>query len=160
NRNNFHSYWRFLISEIGLCWRCVGIDSNLASSQGINVEISIPLALGLANSLISLAGGLLAHYQRFADVNMGIGIIMVGLASVFIGQSFEVFFKKRHHYCKIGAQVFCVLIGSILYRIIITMAYELGLPTSVFNLVTASLVFLALLSPAMRKNWTTVFSRK
>ncbi len=151
--------WRFLICEYGLRLRCVGIDARMAERNGIKTALYIPLALGLANALVGLAGGLFAHYQRFADVNMGFGIIMVGLASVFLGQAFETIGIRRP-FPGIGLQMVSVFIGALVYRILVSTAYDLGLPTSVFNLVTAGLVFLALLSPGIRTQWVKTFTRE
>lgn len=151
--------WRFLISEVGLRLRCVGIDAKMAEKNGIKTALYIPVALGLANALVGLAGGLFAHYQRFADVNMGFGIIMVGLASVFLGQAFESIGLRRP-FPGIGRQMVCVFLGTIIYRMLVSVAYDLGLPTSVFNLVTAGLVFMALLSPGIRLQWVRTFARE
>lgn len=148
----------FLNSEIGLRWRCVGVDSRLAERNGINTEVFVPIALGVANALIALAGSMFAHFQRFADVNMGVGIIMAGLASVFLGQAFESIGLKTT-YPGIFRQIICVLVGSIAYRLVVTYAYEMGLPTNLFSLTTSLLVFLALLSPGIRQTWVKTFTR-
>lgn len=150
--------WRFLSSEIGLQWRCVGIDQQLAQRNGINTAVVIPVILGCANAVIALAGSFFVHYQRFADVNMGVGIIMVGLASVFMGQAFETIWQRRS-LVSMGLKFTSVFLAAILYRLLVTEAYEIGLPTSLFNLVTAGLVFLALLSPGIRSTWIRTFSR-
>jgi putative ABC transport system permease protein len=150
---------RFLLaSYTGLKWRALGINSNTASRNGVNVTFHLPLALGTANGLIGLAGGLMIHHQRFADINMGNGILMVGLASLFMGQACEQFQRKLYR-LRVGWQMFWVFLCSFLYHLIVSTAYDIGLPTTYFNLLTAGLVFLALLSPATRGAWLKTFGR-
>jgi putative ABC transport system permease protein len=150
--------WRFLVSLAGLRWRATGIDEDVAQRNGINTYLVIPTMLGVANGLISLAGAIFAHYQRFADVNMGVGILIVGLASVFIGQALESW-HRTSLIVELKTQLVWVLAGSLLYRILLSVAYTLGLPTSCVNLVTAGLVFIALLSPRARNTLTQAFTR-
>lgn len=152
-------WWGFLRSEMGLRWRCVGVSSQIASRNGINVDATLPIALGFANGLIAIAGSLFAHFQRFADVNMGVGIIMVGLASVFLGQALESIHLSTP-LPSLARQVLFVFIGTAVYRFVVAYAYELGFPTSVFNLVTSGFVFLALLLPSSRTVLTQAFTRK
>ena len=150
---------RLFVSDIGLKWRALGINTSTARRNGVDTSFHLPLALGTANGAISLAGALAVHHQRFADLNMGTGIIMVGLASLFMGQACEAIHRKSH-LAHVGAQMAWVFVCSLLYQLIVSLAYDFGLPTSYFNLVTAGLVFLALLSPAIRGAWIQAFTRK
>ena len=150
--------WRLLVSEIGLRVRCVGAHTRLAPRLGINVERSTLVTLALANGTIGLAGGLFSQYQRFADVNMGTGIVMGALASVFLGQAFEGLGRTKP--IGLARQLTGVFAGALLYRLLVSFAYDLGLPTSAYNLLTATLVFVALLFPRIRTTWVEAFQRK
>ncbi|NLW60138.1 MAG: ABC transporter permease, partial [Firmicutes bacterium] len=101
------------------------------------------LGLGLANGLVALSGALTGQYQGFADVGMGIGMIVIGLASVIIG---EVVIRTS----KIIYATFGVIVGSVIYRLAITVALQLGFAPTDLKIVTALLVILALGAPTLR----------
>jgi putative ABC transport system permease protein len=138
--------WWLLQSEIGLGVRATGANPLMAQAQGIRINGMKLLGISVSNGLIALGGALWAQSQGFADVNMGTGTIIVGLASVIIG---EVVLPPR---LVIYSIVGCVL-GSILYRLVIAVALNadfLGLKPSDTNLITAVIVGLAMILPKIR----------
>lgn len=137
---------RFLLSEAGLAMRAVGVNPRMAEAQGIGIPAATYLGMALSNALVALAGALFAQLNGFADVTIGTGTIVVGLASVIVG---ETVLPLRG---VVGAVLACVL-GSVLYRIAVAAALAsgaLGLQASDLNLITAVLVGLALVLPAGR----------
>ena len=142
--------WRFFVSQIGLQWRCAGISAELAERNSISVKRVIPIGIGIGNAIIGLGGGMTAHFQRFSDVNMGVGILMVGLAAVFMGQAGESLLGEHRANHTVGVQLSCLFVATFVYRLLIALAYEIGLPASLFHLTTAILVFIALLVPNFR----------
>lgn len=138
--------WRFLSSRLGLALRSTGSNARMARAQGINDKTMIKLGLGLSNGLVALAGALFAQMHGFADVTMGVGTIIIGLASVIIGESFlpiRTVFQ---------ALVACIA-GTLLYRLAIAMAFNvnsLGLKASDLNLITALLVVAVMLIPSIK----------
>lgn len=147
----------FLSSEFGLAFRQAGDNPKGAPINGINVQTMVLLGLALANGFIALAGSLFAQMQHFADVNLGIGMIIVGLASVFIGEAIEKRFTKAKG---LSTATACVIIGSLIYKFAIAVAYEIGLSTDYFNLLTSIIVVIALLIPAVRKDLLVVVRRE
>ncbi len=136
----------FLSSEKGLAMRATGANSRMAKAQGIAVNKQILFGLALSNGLIALAGALFAQSQGFADVNMGVGTIIAGLAAVIVG---EAFFNPK---IIITALIACI-IGSIFYRFVTAMALNagfLGLQSSDLQLVSAILVGIAMITPRLR----------
>src|SRR5438128_6746781 len=107
---------------------------------GVNVENMIVLGLAVSNGLIALGGALLAQYQGFADVQMGIGMLVWGLASVIIG---EALVGVR----QLGYAITGTLMGSVLFRLLVAIALRLGLDPNDLKLITAVFVFLALILP-------------
>jgi putative ABC transport system permease protein len=137
---------RFLLSEAGLAMRAVGVNPRMAEAQGIGIPAATYLGMAVSNALVGLAGALFAQLNGFADVTIGTGTIVVGLASVIVG---ETVLPLRG---VVGAVLACVL-GSVLYRIAVAAALAsgaLGLQASDLNLITAVLVGLALVLPAGR----------
>jgi putative ABC transport system permease protein len=137
-------YW-FFGTELGCSLRATGANQNMARAQGINTNVTKVLGLMLSNGLVALAGGLLAQYQGFSDINMGRGAIVIGLAAVIIG---EVIFDKifRNFALKLLASV----IGAIIYYIVIQFVLRLGLSTDDLKLLTALVVALFLAVPYLR----------
>jgi putative ABC transport system permease protein len=115
----------------------------MAAAQGINTDFTKSVGLALANALIALSGALLAQYQLFTDVGMGIGMLVVGLASIMIG---EVLFRFRSIFGMLAA----VVLGSVIYRFVIMAAIHLGMPPVDLKLVSACIVALALSVPAVK----------
>jgi putative ABC transport system permease protein len=138
--------YRFLSSEKGLAMRATGANIRMAKAQGIPVNRHILFGLAMSNGLVALAGALFAQHQGFADVNLGGGTIVVGLAAVIVG---EAIFNPK---VILTALITCVL-GSIFYRIAMAMALNagfLGLQSSDVQLVTAVIVGIAMITPKLR----------
>lgn len=141
--------WNFLTSRTGLALRATGANARMARAQGINDQTMIWLGLGLSNALVALAGALFAQFNGFADVNLGLGTIIIGLAAVIIGESL---LPMR----SILQALFACIIGSIIYRLVIAQALSInaiGLKASDLNLVTAVLVGLAMTLPTLKKQF-------
>ena len=137
---------RFLRSELGLAMRATGANARMAEAQGIPVGAMTCLGIALSNGLVALAGALFAQANGFADVTLGTGTIVVGLAAVIIG---ETVVPQR----SIAAALLGCLAGSLIYRLVVALALEadfLGLQASDLNLITAILVGAALVLPATR----------
>lgn len=136
----------FLLSHKGLALRATGNNARMARAQGINDDHMIWLGLGVSNGLVGLSGALFAQLNGFADINMGIGTIITGLAAVIVG---EALFKTQTIF---RALLACV-IGSVLYQLVIAMALNVGgfgLQASDLKLVTAILVGMAMLLPTLK----------
>src|SRR5690625_5179785 len=110
----------FLYTDKGLAIQATGDNELMIRSFGVNTHNTTILTLALSNGLVALAGSLVAQYQGFADIGMGIGLILVGLASVILGQA--IFFGARH----IIIATLAVIVGSIAYRIVIYGALKIG----------------------------------
>lgn len=137
----------FLRSNFGLAMRATGANPRMARAQGVNVGFHIFTGVALSNALVGLGGALFAQVNGFADVTTGVGTIVVGLASVIVG---ETLLRSRMIWI---ALIGCV-VGSIIYRIAVQLALSadvIGLKASDLNLVTAVLVALALILPKLRK---------
>lgn len=146
----------FLRSERGMALRAAGSNPAMASAQGINPDAATRAGLMIANGIIALSGSLFAQSEHFADVNMGFGMLVVGLASVFIGEAIE---GKVLRTTAIGAATTAVVLGSLVHRFAIAAAYEIGLPTDYFSLFTSLLVLFALLVPSIRQQLVIVMRR-
>lgn len=135
-------YW-FFGTEIGMCIRATGFNPQMVRAQGVNTDTMIILGLLISNGLISLCGAVVAQNNGFADVGMGIGTIVIGLASVIIG---EVILGAD----SFSASLWAVAIGSILYRIVIAGVLYLGMSPNDLKLFTAIIVMLALAAPMIK----------
>jgi putative ABC transport system permease protein len=137
-------YW-FFGTEVGHSIRATGNNANMARAQGINTNWNKVLGLVLSNGLVGLAGGLYAQYQGSADVNMGRGAIVIGLAAIIMS---EVIFGKlfRNFALKLAG----VVLGSILYFAIIALVLQLGLSTTDLKLFSALIVALFLALPHLK----------
>lgn len=134
----------FFKTQIGLCIRATGDNEDMVRASSINVDGTKILALATGNAAIALSGALIAQYQGFADINSGVGIIVVGLASVIIG---ELVCRKQSVTVGLAAAV----IGSIIYRIIIALALKYSpFPAYALKLVSACIVAIALSLPAIQ----------
>ena len=134
-------YWYFG-TEQGSALRATGSNPAMSRAQGIDVNSMKVLGLSISNGIVALSGGLMAQYQGFADINMGRGAIVIGLAAVIIG---EVVFGKI--FINFGLRLFAVSIGAILYYIVLQAALQLGLNTNDLKLVTALIVAVFLAIP-------------
>jgi putative ABC transport system permease protein len=138
-------YW-FFGTEIGSAIRATGFNVQMIRANGVNTDFTIILGLLLSNGLVAVSGALVAQSNGFADVGMGVGTIVIGLASVIIG---EVLFGTRSfRNCLIS-----VVLGSIIYRIVIALVLQLGMPPNDLKLFTAILVALALSMPLFKNKW-------
>ena len=135
-------YW-FFGTEIGLALRATGYNPQMSRAQGVNTDSMVILGLLLSNGLVALSGALVGQSNGFADAGMGVGTIVIGLASVIIG---EVLFGTRSFKnCLIS-----VVLGSIVYRLVIAIVLELGMPPNDLKLFTAILVAIALSLPLIQ----------
>ena len=134
-------YW-FFGTEKGCSIRATGANLHMARAQGINTNNNIVLGLMLSNGLVAFAGGLLAQYQGSADVNMGRGAIVIGLAAVIIG---EVVFGKL--FTNFGLKLLAVSIGAVIYYFVLQIVLQLGLNTNDLKLITALIVAIFLAIP-------------
>jgi putative ABC transport system permease protein len=134
--------WLFFRTEIGSAMRASGDNDQMIRALGVSVENMIVLGLCISNGLVAFAGALLAQYQGFADVQMGIGMIVWGLASVIIGRALI-------GTDSVGAALTGTIMGSVLFRLIIALALRWGLNPNDLKLVTALFVFGALVLPGL-----------
>jgi putative ABC transport system permease protein len=139
----------FVHTEFGLAMLATGDNKQMITSQGVNTDRVIILGVGLSNGLVALAGAMICQNQGAADVNMGVGTIVAGLASVIIG---ETLFGSR----TINRAIIAALLGSIVYRLSIALALGLKMGRFSFtpsdlNLITALLVVAALTLPQVRE---------
>ncbi len=130
----------FLLTDLGTALRATGNNPQMVRAQGINHHLMIVMGLSLANGLVALAGALLAQYQGFADVQMGIGMMVWGLASIIIG---EALVGTR----SIGITITGAILGTVFFRLLIAIALRWGLNPNDLKLVTALFVFIALVAP-------------
>lgn len=134
-------YW-FFGTERGCSVRATGANANMARAQGINTNANIVLGLMLSNGLVALSGGLLAQFQGSADVGMGRGAIVIGLAAVIIS---EVTFGKIFQ--NFGLKMFAVSLGAVIYYFVLQVVLQLGLNTNDLKLVSALIVAVFLAIP-------------
>lgn len=149
-------YWYFG-TEQGFTIRATGCNPSMARAQGINTNTAKVLALAISNGLVGLAGGLYAQYQGNADVNMGRGAIVIGLAAVIIGEVLgEAVFRKRLNFV---ARLVFVIIGAVIYYIVITFVLWLGLPSQNLKLFSAIVVAVFLAIPYLRAKSKASFKK-
>ncbi len=134
----------FLKTELGMALRATGDNKKMIRSLGVNTDLMIIMGLAISNGLVALSGALVAQYQGFTDVKMGTGIIVIGLASVIIGDT--LISSTKIKWATLG-----VLLGSIVYRMVITIALRLNLNPNDLKLMTAILVIGALGAPAIKE---------
>jgi putative ABC transport system permease protein len=130
----------FLRTNLGTAMQAAGDNPQMIRALGVNVDAMLVLGLALANGLVATAGGLLTQYQGFADVQMGIGMVVWGLASLIIGEALVG--VRDRGYLIIGA-----VMGSVLFRLIVALALRGGLDPNDLKIVTAAFVFVALVLP-------------
>lgn len=134
----------FLRTEIGLTLRATGDNEQMIRGLGGNTDMTIMLGVSMSNGFVALSGALIAQNQGFTDVGMGIGMIVMGLASVIIGEGL---FRPRG----VTAVLLAVFGGAFAYRLFISIALRLGLPPTNLKLITALLVIASLSIPFIRK---------
>jgi len=146
----------YLKSEAGIAMRAVGDNPAMASAHGVNANRAIRRGLALANGLVGFSGALFCQRERFADVNMGFGMLIVGLAAVFVGDAFDAWFGKGLHIARSTAFVFA---GALVHRIAMASAFEFGLPSQWHNALTAGIVLVVLMVPSIRNKITRLLVR-
>ena len=134
--------YSFFRTQLGTSMRATGDNPQMIRALGVNVNLMIILGLALSNGLIALSGALLAQYQGFADVQMGIGMVVWGLASVIIG---EALVGVR----SVGLLIVGAVMGSVLFRLLVAVALRWGLNPNDLKLITALFVFAALVLPGV-----------
>ena len=141
----------FLKTRIGLSIRATGDNPDMVRASSINTGFTVTVGLCISNSLTALSGAVLAQYQKTADINLGTGMVIIGLASLIIG---ETLMPKGKTWVKIlGA-----IAGSVVYRFIIAIALRLDLPSECLKLISAVIVALAIAAPAIQSR--AVFRRR
>ena len=134
----------FLKTRLGLSIRATGDNPDMVRASSINTRFTITIGLCVANSLTALSGAILAQYQKTADINLGTGMVVIGLASLIIGESL---IPKA----SVPVKILSVVLGSILYRFIIALALRLDLPSECLKLISAVIVAIAIGLPAIKK---------
>ena len=132
----------FFRTNLGTAMRATGDNPQMIRALGVSVDFILILGLALSNGLIALAGSLVAQYQGFADVQMGIGMVVWGLASVIIGEALV----GSH---RIGLLITGAVMGSVIFRLLVAIALRWGLNPNDLKLITAAFVFVALIAPAL-----------
>lgn len=135
----------FFKTHYGLCIRATGDNSDMLRASSVNVDTTKIVALGVSNACIAFSGGLLAQIQGYADINSSVGMLVVGLASVIIG---ETIFGRRN----VMLGLISAVVGSVIYRLIISVVLKYDiLPVYMFKLVSAVVVAVALAIPAIKQ---------
>jgi putative ABC transport system permease protein len=136
----------FFRTRLGTAMRASGNNPQMTRALGVDVDALLILGLALSNGLIALSGSLLAQYSGFADVQMGIGMVVWGLASVIIGESLV-------GSNRLGLIIAGAVMGSVLFRLLVAIALRWGLDPNDLKIVTAAFVFIALVAPGLLKKW-------
>ncbi len=134
----------FLNTRLGLSIRATGDNPDMVRASSINTGLTVTIGLAVSNSITALSGAVLAQYQKTADINLGTGMVIIGLASLIIG---ETVFRGR----KIWVKALGAVVGCIVYRFIIAIALRLDLPSECLKLVSAIIVALAIALPTIKK---------
>ena len=137
-------YW-FLKTQLGMSLRATGDNVEMVNASSINSDAMKILGLAIANSLVALSGAVLAQDQNFADAKAGTGMVVIGLASIIIG---EAIFGRR----SVLNNIVSAILGAILYRVVITVVFQLGMPASYLKLLSAVIVAIALAVPIVGAN--------
>lgn len=147
-------YW-FFGTEMGCSIRATGANLNMSRAQGINTSFNKVLGIMLSNGLVAFSGAFLAQYQGFADVKMGQGAIVIGLAAVIIGEAlFGKIFKN------FALRLLSVSFGSIIYYIVIQIVITLGMDANLMKLLSASIVAIFLAIPYWKRQYAAKHIRK
>lgn len=135
----------FLRTDLGLALRATGDNSRMIRSFGVNTDTTTILGISLSNGMVALSGALITQYSAFADSSMGIGMIVIGLASVIIGEA--IFGAKT-----VFRATLAVVLGSVIYRIVVALALRVSwLKSSDLKLITAIIVIIALVFPTVHR---------
>lgn len=147
----------FLRTRLGLSVRATGDNRTMVSSSSINPAYTTTVGLCIANALVSLSGGLLAQYQMFSEITLGTGMVVIGLASLIIG---EVLCDMLFRIPSVARAISAAVVGAVIYRIIIAMALSASVSTSDLKLVSAVIVMIAISYPAVRDQYRLYRLRK
>ena len=139
-------YW-FFGTELGSSLRATGCNAGMARAQGINTDFAKVLGLMISNGLVAFSGSLLAQYQGFADINMGRGCIVIGLAAVIIGEAVFAFFRN------FAAKLLAVTLGSVIYYFVYNVVIWLGIDADLLKLLSAIVVAIFLATPYLRSKY-------
>ena len=141
-----------LKTDFGIAMRATGNSETMTKSLGINNNKMKIIGLAMANALTALSGFLVSQYQGFTDINMGIGIVIVGLGSVLIANALKTWFNIKN----IGWQLVMVISGSLIFQLVLAVSLASGIDPNLLKLVTALFVLLIValprISQALRKN--------
>lgn len=147
-------YW-FFGTEMGCSIRATGINQNMSRAQGINTNFNKVLGIMLSNGLVAFSGAFLAQYQGFADVKMGQGAIVIGLAAVIIGEAlFSRIFKN------FALRLLSVAFGSIIYYIVIQAVITVGFDANLLKLLSAVIVAIFLAIPYWKRKYAQRYVKK
>ncbi|MFW5701841.1 MAG: ABC transporter permease [Bacteroidota bacterium] len=138
-------FW-FFRTNLGASMRATGDNPQMIRALGVNTEMMIVVGLAISNGMIAMSGAMLAQYQGFADVQMGLGMLVWGIASLIIGES--LIGEKSVGFVIVGA-----IIGSVLFRLLVAIALKWGMDPNDLKLITAIFVFLALILPGFIKKF-------
>ena len=130
-------YW-FFGTELGASIRATGINEKMCRAQGINTDTTKIIGLALSNGFIALAGAFLCQYQGYANINMGVGAIVIGLASIIIGEA--LFAKVKNFFLTLTG----IVVGAVIYRVVVAFVLYLNMPADDVKLMTAVVVIVAL----------------
>lgn len=146
-------YW-FFGTELGCSIRATGCNDKMARAHGINTDFNRVLGLMISNGLVALSGALLSQYQGFADINMGRGAIVIGLAAVIIGEA--IFGKIFRNF---GLRLLSVAFGSIIYYLVLQVVIWLGIDTDLLKLLSAAVVAIFLAIPTWKARYFSMGSK-
>ena len=141
-------------TELGCSIRATGCNDKMARAQGINTDFNRVLGLMISNGLVALSGALLSQYQGFADINMGRGAIVIGLAAVIIGEA--IFGKIFRNF---GLRLLSVAFGSIIYYLVLQVVIWLGIDTDLLKLLSAAVVAIFLAIPTWKARYFSMGSK-
>ncbi len=137
-----------LKTDFGIAMRATGNNETMVRAQGVNSERMKICGLAISNALVATSGFLVAQLQGFADSNMGIGIVILGLGAVMIGETFIFWMKKN----SLVWRILAVIAGSLLFRFILAFSLSLGVNPNLLKLITALFVLLVVAIPGLKKN--------
>jgi len=143
----------FLGTRIGLSIRATGDNPDMVRASSVNTSMTITVGLCIANAITALSGALLAQYQKTADINLGTGMVIIGLASLIIGQTLFAKFPLK-------VRAFGVIVGSVIYRFIIAVALKMNLPSEALKLISAVIVAAAISMPTLQKRIASSLRRR
>lgn len=142
----------FLYTKLGLSIRATGDNEDMVRSSSINVDLMKIIGLAIANGLVAISGALIAQKQSFADVSMGTGMVVIGIASLIIGEVIvDMFVKQRG----IKSNIVAAVLGSIIYRLIISAALAVNISATSMKLVSAVIVVIAISYPVITSSIQT-----